>query len=145
MAGSELEVTVTVKVALPPLLMLADGGETASQLPPVAVGVTVTLPLQVPVTPMVKLCVAGLVPCSALNDSAVAEGACNVQGGCTVRVTVTVCGVPIVWCVTLSVAVTVIVPVYVCGFNPDNVTPMAVVAPDLSLTVPEDEIGRAHV
>ena len=67
-AERDADVTVTLNVAVLPLVTGAEAGETASQLPPlpvVAVGVMVTLPVQVPVTPMVKVCVVGFNPTSA--------------------------------------------------------------------------------
>src|SRR5712692_6864220 len=60
-AARPADTTVTVKVALPPLAIVV-AGDTANQPVPlaiVAVGVTVTLPLQTPITPTVKLCVPG--------------------------------------------------------------------------------------
>ena len=116
--------------------MLTEPGETANQLPPVAIAVSVTLPVQAPVMPIVKVCAVGFVPASALNVSADGEGAWSVQDGCTVSVIATVCGEPTCWWLTLSVAVMVIVPVYVCGGNPARRTPMLVVAPDLRFRVP---------
>ena len=68
-AESDADVTVTVNVAvLLPLVTTDERGVTASQFlpsPVVAVGVMVTLPVQVPVTPMVKVCVDGFNPTSA--------------------------------------------------------------------------------
>ena len=67
-AERDADVTVTVNVAVLLLVTGAEAGETASQLPPlpvVAVGVMVTLPVQVPVTPTVKVCVVGFNPTSA--------------------------------------------------------------------------------
>src|SRR5215472_16570734 len=57
-AGSVAEVTLTVKVALPPLVTVALTGETANQPLPdarVTVGVMVTFPRQAPMTPTVKV------------------------------------------------------------------------------------------
>ncbi len=104
---------MTVKVALPPPAIVAEAGDTASQPVPlaiVAVGVTVTLPVQAPVTPTVKVCVLGFEPASAEKVSPVAEGAWSVHTGCTVRVTAITCGVPTANFVTLSMAVRVTVP-----------------------------------
>ena len=67
-AESDADVTATVNVAVLPLVTTDEEGVTASQFPPspvVAVGVMVTLPVQVPVTPMVKVCVEGFNPTSA--------------------------------------------------------------------------------
>lgn len=91
------EVTVIVKVAELLLAMVALAGVTASQPLPlliVAVGVTVTLPEQAPITLMVKVCAVGLRPASLENVVAVVDGACKVQGGCTFKVIDTTCGVP---------------------------------------------------
>lgn len=91
----------------------AEGGETESQVPPlevVAVGVMVTLPEHAPVTPTVKLCVPGFSPASFEKFSAALLGACKVQGDCKISVIATLCGAPTAWCVTLSVAVMLIVP-----------------------------------
>jgi len=76
------EVTLTVKVALPPLGVV-EGGVTASQPVPVAtaaVGVIVTPLSHVPVTAIVKLCEPGLVPVSAVKARFDCEGACKVHG-----------------------------------------------------------------
>ena len=108
-APRDADVTVTVKVALPPLIV-AEGGVTDSQLC-VTVGVMVTLPVQAPKMPMVKVWVAGLVPTSLLKVSPAGEGACSVHGGCSDSVTVIVWGVPTDCCVTLSTAVIVTLPV----------------------------------
>jgi hypothetical protein len=67
-AESDDELTVTLNVAVLPLVTGCEAGVTESQFPPspiVAVGVMVTLPLQVPVTPRVKVCVEGFNPTSA--------------------------------------------------------------------------------
>ena len=96
------------------LVAVAEAGDTESHVPPpvmVAVGVTVTLPMQVPMTPIVKVCVAGLRPASLAKVSAVAEGACKVHGGSTFRVIVTTCGLPMGTCETLSMALIVTLPV----------------------------------
>src|SRR6266516_1626977 len=92
-AASAADVTVTVKVALLPLATGAVAGDTASQ-PVVAVGLMVTAPRQPPITPMVKVCAAGFEPASAAKVSPVIEGACRVHAGCTVSVTLIICGVP---------------------------------------------------
>ena len=66
-AESDADVIVTVNVAVLPLVTTTEGGATASQFPPspvVTVGVMVTLPVQVPFTPMVKVCVEGFNPAS---------------------------------------------------------------------------------
>jgi len=112
-AASAADVITTVKVALP-LVIVAKGGVTANQPvpdPSVTVGVMVTLPVHAPMIAIVKVCVAGFKPASALKVSPVVEGDCSVQGGCTDSVTVTTCGVPMDCPVTLSVAVIVTVPV----------------------------------
>src|SRR5437879_3935976 len=89
-AVSLSDVRVTVKVAAPPLATIAGAGDTASKpAPPVksAVGVTVTFPVQAPMTPTVKVCVAGFKPASAEKVSFVTEGSCSVHTGCTVSLT----------------------------------------------------------
>src|SRR5579875_40322 len=66
-AESEADVTVTVNVALLPLVTCAADGVTASQFPPspvVTVGVIVTLPLHVPLTAMLNVWVVGFKPTS---------------------------------------------------------------------------------
>lgn len=108
-AASEAEVTETVKV-VEPWVMLTEEGETDSQLPPVGVAFKVTLPVQVPVMPIEKVWFCGFVPASVLKVSAFGEGACKVQGGCTTSVTVMVCGVPMCCPVMLSVVLMVIEP-----------------------------------
>jgi len=112
-AARPADVTVTVKVELLPLTTVADAGDTASQPVPlaiVAVGVTVTLPVQAPVTPIAKVCVAGFEPAALEKVSFVTEGACSVHTGCTVKVTVITCGFPTATFVALSMAVMVTVP-----------------------------------
>jgi hypothetical protein len=107
------EATVTVKVALLPLAIVAVAGDTASQpfpLDMVAVGVMVTLPVQALVTPTVKVCVAGFVPTELEKVSLLTEGGWSVHTGCTVRVTAITCGLPTATFVTLSMAVRVTVP-----------------------------------
>lgn len=102
-----------MKVAVPLATTGAEAGETASQPVPllmVAVGVTVTLPVQAPATPMVKVCAAGFAPTELLNVSDVTEGGCRVQTGRTVSVTVTTWGSPTGRWETLSTAVTVTLP-----------------------------------
>ncbi len=133
--ASEDEATVTVKV-VDPWLILTEPGETANQLPPVAIAVSVTLPLQVPVMPIVKVCAAGFVPASTLKVSADDEGACREHGGCTVSETAMLCGVPICCPLTLSVAVIVTVPLYVCAGNPARRTAILVVALELRRRLP---------
>src|SRR5260370_867224 len=73
------DVAVTVNVALSPLVSVAGKeGDTASQPVPftvVTVGVTVTAPLQFPITPTGKVCAArGLYPGSAALISVGAAG-----------------------------------------------------------------------
>lgn len=113
-AASAAEVTVTVNVLLIPLASVAEAGDTASQpapFPIVAVGITVTVPAQLPMTPIVKVCDAGgLKPCSVEKVSASCEGFCKVHCGCTARLTVIVCGAPTGCLVTPSTAVIVTVP-----------------------------------
>ena len=77
----DAEVTVTVNVVLPPL-MTAEVGVTANQLW-VTAGVTVILPVQPPMIPIVKLWLTGLgfVPTSALRFSCAREAGCNVHAG----------------------------------------------------------------
>jgi len=104
---------VTVKVVLWPLASVAEAGDTASQPVPLSIvtlGVTVTVPVQFPMTPIVKLCGAGFKPGSVEKDFVGSEGLCNVHSGCTVNATVTLCGVPTGFLVTLSTAVIVTVP-----------------------------------
>ena len=85
MAGARADdVTATLKVALPLVIVAADG-DTASQLEPdaiVTVGVMVTPPGHVPLIPIVKLCDArpGFEPWLARKAIRATEGACNVQG-----------------------------------------------------------------
>ena len=93
------DVTVTLKVALAPLATVAAVGDTASQPVPlviVAVGVTVTLPVQAPVTPTVKACVAGFgfVPALEEKVNPVTEGARRVHPDCTRKLTGNVCVPP---------------------------------------------------
>ncbi len=90
----DAESTLTVKGVLPPV-MTAEVGEIDSQLC-VTVGVIVIFPEQAPKMPMVKLWVSGLglSPTSLPKFTVGTEAACSVHGGCTVRVTVMVCGVP---------------------------------------------------
>ncbi len=105
--------TVTVKVVFWPLASVAEAGDTASQPVPLSIvtlGVTVTVPVQFPMTPIVKLCGAGFKPGSVEKDFVGSEGLCNVHSGCTVNATVTLCGVPTGFLVTLSMAVIVTVP-----------------------------------
>jgi hypothetical protein len=138
-AASPVEVAVTVKVAEEPLATTAGEGEIESHDPPVvvvAVGVIVTLPPQAPITLIVKVCVPGFCPASLENVCAVAEGACNVQGGWTVRETVTTWGLPTGWCVTLSVAAIVTLPLYDPAVRPVSATPTAVLDDAASVTVP---------
>src|SRR5258708_29340342 len=81
-AASAADVTVTVKVALPPPTTVAEAGVTASQPVPddsVKVGVIVTLPAQVPLTPTSKVCVAGFVPPSVEKVSPATEGPCRLH------------------------------------------------------------------
>ncbi len=88
---------MTVKVAVPLAATGADAGETANQPVPlliVAVGVMVTLPVQAPTTPIVKVCAAGFTPTELLNASLFTEGGCNVQTGSTVSVTAITWGRP---------------------------------------------------
>jgi len=108
-AARAAEVTFTVKVVLPPL-MVAGAGVTVNQLC-VAVGVIVTFPVHAPMIPMVKCWLAGFVPASALKFSWADEGASSVHGGCSVSVTAIVCGLPTACCVTLSTALIVTWPV----------------------------------
>ncbi len=108
------DATVTVKVALLPLATVAEAGDTASQPVPLAigaVGVTVSLPVQAPVPPTGKVCVAGFMPTELEKVSLVTEGSCSVHTGCTVRVTAITSGFPTANFVTLSMAVRVTVPV----------------------------------
>jgi hypothetical protein len=51
---------------------------------------------QLPVPVNMTVCAAGLAdaPCTALKESALDEGGDRVQGGCTTRFTITVCGLP---------------------------------------------------
>ena len=70
-----------------------------------------TFPVQAPMTPTVKVCVAGFKPASAEKVSFVTEGSCSVHTGCTVSLTVITFGVPIANFVTLSIAVKVTEPV----------------------------------
>lgn len=100
---------VMVNVAVPPLTMLAVLPALSQLLS--EEGVMVTLPAQLPVTPMVTvaLCVVVL-PALAVKVSEVGAGVCSVQGGCTFSVT-EVCTLPTVWPVTLSTAVIVTWPV----------------------------------
>ena len=96
-AASAADVTVTVKVALLPLATFAEAGDTASQpvpFPIVTVGVIFTVPTQDPITPIVKFCTGGFELTAVEKVSAGTGGFCSVQEGCTVNVTVIVCGVP---------------------------------------------------
>ena len=51
---------------------------------------------QLPVPVNMTVCVAGLadVPCTALKERALDEGGDRVQGGCIIRLTTIVCGLP---------------------------------------------------
>src|SRR5690349_8885445 len=51
---------------------------------------------QLPVPVNITVCAARLAdePCTALKESALEEGGESVQGGCTIRFTITVCGLP---------------------------------------------------
>lgn len=113
-AARAADATVTVKVVLVPLASVAVAGDTASQLVPlaiVAVGVMVTLPVQAPMTPTVKVWVAGFVPTELEKVSLAIEGGCSVHTGCSVKVTAITCGLPTATFVTLSMAVRVTLPV----------------------------------
>ena len=107
-----------MKVAVEPLAS-ETGLLTASQelLPPSVVAVMVTFPLQLPVTPMVNVWVAGFVPTPAAKVNVEDEGAWSVQAGSTVKVT-EVWITPTVAFVTLSTTVIVTVPVYVPALKP---------------------------
>jgi len=147
-AASAAEVTVTVNLAGALLVAVAEAGDTESHVPPpvvVAVGVTVTLPAQVPMTPIVKDCVAGLRPASLVKVSVVAEGACRVHGGSIFRVIPTTSGLPMGACVTLSIALIVTLPVYVLAASPVKDTPTAVLDGEESETVPVDGVVVSHV
>ncbi len=146
--ASVADVTVTVKVALLPLATVAGAGDTASQpvpLPIVTVGVMVTAPRQPPITPMVKLCAAGFEPASVVKISPAIEGTCRVHAGCTVSVTVIVCGVPTAVRVTLSIAVMVIVPEYVPAVNPASTTPTLVAEGVVKPAIPVAGVVVSHV
>ena len=76
------DVTVTVRAALPPVRVAAEG-DTASQPVPDAVltvGVIVTPLEHDPLAPIVRVCAAGFDPILALKVSLDEEGADNVQG-----------------------------------------------------------------
>ena len=108
---SVFDVIVTVKVAVPPVIV-ADGGVTLIH-PCGAVGVIVILPVQAPKMPIVKLWLAGegFVPISLLKVSLATEGACSVQAGCTARLMVIVWAEPAERWVMLSMAEIVTWPV----------------------------------
>jgi hypothetical protein len=110
-ALSVFDVIVTVKVAVPPVIV-ADGGVTLIH-PCAAVGVIVILPVQAPKMPIVKLWLAseGFVPASLLKASLATEGACSVQTGCTPRLMIIVWAEPAERWVTLSMAEIVTWPV----------------------------------
>lgn len=74
-------VTPTVNVAVPPLVTTADAGENVSHVPPliVAVGVIVMLPVQPPMTPIVKVWLARVTPASPEKVSIATDGVCKVQ------------------------------------------------------------------
>jgi hypothetical protein len=115
-AARPIEVTDSVKVALPPLVTAAVGDDIASQPVPlsiVIVGVIVTFPAQAPIIPTVKVCFAGFKPASGEKVSVVANGVCNVHTGCTFNVTIITLGLPTANFVTLSMAVKVTEPVYI--------------------------------
>jgi hypothetical protein len=133
----------TVNVALAPADTCSEGGLTDNQeLPEVVLvtGLIRTLPLQAPLTPMVKLCVGGVDPASAVNVSPVVEGACSVQGTSTTKVTLMTSGEPICWLVTLSVAVMVSLPLYVLGASPASEAAILIVEGVEGLTVPVAEV-----
>ncbi len=160
-ASSAADVTVTVKVALPPPTTVAEAGVTASQPVPeadvtasppvpeasVTVGVMVTLPVQVPLTPTSKVCVAGFVPLSVEKVSPATEGPCSVHTDCccTVSVTEICCGVPTTLLVTLSIAEMVTVPVYVPGANPVSATPILVLEGVFRPAEPLAGVALSHV
>ena len=146
-AASAAEVTVTVKVVVP-LVIVAEVGVTVSQ--PVAdvivtVGVMVILPLQFSLTLIVKVLGAGLDPFCVVKGNVATEGGRNLHSGCTVNMTVTVCGVPTVCLVTLSLAATVTVPVYVPAATPLRETPILVAEDAPILTVPVAAVAVSHV
>ena len=145
-ASPEVEAE-TVNVAVAPLDTLAEGGFIDNQEPPEVVlitGLTRASPLQVPLTPMVKLCVAGVDPASAVNVSPVTEGACRLQGMSTTRVTLMISGVPICWLVTLSVTVMSNLPLYVLGTSPASEAAMLIVEGVEGLTVPVAGVALSH-
>lgn len=137
-----------MKVAVPPEATGAEAGETVSQPVPlliVAVGVTVTAPVQAPTTPMVKVCAAGFAPTGLLKTRLVAEGGCKVQMGRTVSVTVTTCGRPTCRWVMLSTAVTVTLPLYVPATRPVLTTPIVARDGAARVTVPAAGAAVNHV
>lgn len=147
-AARAADVTVTVKVALLPLAILAEASETPNQpvpLPMVTVGVIVTGPAQLPMTPMVKLWVVGFKPTSDEKAVVATGGACSVQVGCIVSVTIIACGLPAGRLVTLSTEVIVTVPVYVPAVNPATTTPTRVDDAVFKLTVPATGVVVSHV
>lgn len=161
-AASAADVTVIVKVALPPPTTVAEAGVTASQPVPeagvttasppvpeasVTVGVMVTLPVQVPLTPTEKVCVAGFVPPLVEKVSLATEGLCRVHTdcSCTVSVTEICCGVPTTLLVTLSIAEMVTVPVYVPGANPVSATPILVLEGVFKPAEPLAGVALSHV
>jgi hypothetical protein len=144
-AARPADTIVTVKVALPPLATVA-ACDTANQPVPLAiVGVTVTLPLQAPITPTVKLCVPGFKPTSAEKVSPATDGACSVHTGCTVSETAITFGVPTANFVTLSMAVRVTVPVWVPAVNPVSTTPTLVAEGTFELTLPVAGVAVSHL
>ena len=137
-----------MKVAVPPAATGAEAGETANQPVPllmVAVGVTVTAPVQAPTTPMVKVCAAGFAPTGALKASLATDGGCKVQTGRTVSVTVTTWGRPICRCVILSVAVMVMLPLYVPATRPVLTIPIVASEGATRVTVPAAGVTVSHV
>ena len=146
-AARAAEVTVTVKVVVS-LVIVAEAGVTVSQPVPdviLTVGVMVMLPSQFSVTLIVKVLGAGLDPFCVVKGNVATEGGCNVHSGCTVNVTVTVCGVPTVRLVTLSLAATVTVPVYVPAATPLRETPILVAEDAPILTVPVAAVALSHL
>lgn len=104
-AGKFAEVTVTVKVALSPLVIVVVSATTDTH--PVSSvdimdGAILTAPEQVPVTETVKVCEVGLLPAFVSKVSVVVDGLCMVQAGCTVRAIGTTWGMPTSCFVTLS-------------------------------------------
>ena len=140
------DVIVTVKVPLPPLGTVA-GADTVNQPVPldvVEVGVIVTLPAQVPVTPTVNDCGAGFKPVSDIKVKVGTEGDCRVHADCTASVIGMTLGVPTANLVTLSIAAMVTEPEYLPAKSPVNETLTAVADDPLALTDP-DGVVASHV